>query len=852
MGAFKKLNKQDVYKDTYTAYKNWEVSNSEYETFKIYHTPLEPYTEQVYLLNSGDIVDNRYLPLVSKSIKHLYYNVSEDNSIDSGRYELYQQTSLLENNIRNFTDTVYLFSIPRRLVGTAIKPRSITLTGFTSDIEDNGEGSLVLTGTGEKVGDVIYTHGLLVITDLNIVQYFSNTALPGLSWKSTTELQTYNIHCRLRDYEFNVSQNPTIKSDTEGTVKSVFLQDYFNPYVTTVGLYNDAGELLGVGKLGQPLPKSKDTETTILVRFGVDFRERARLEVPPIPIPTITPTTTATQTPTETPTLTLTETPTETPTATLTETPTEPLDDCGGNISVFGGTAYPRIHNFDLGTATGDVVLNYNAWGAPDRFLIYWNDNLVIDTGYRGNSSDQSRLNSALNGLEDPVSGNTYPDFATYPATGYPPIVGLGQGQAIFEKTTAEPREVRVRAYGPIGTTVYDFSLSCPTDLNCDNSQIIAECIFEPQGFSGPAGQGAADGRMFAITTMPDGYLVGGRQVTYRDQPTAKLTYISPSGEPLPFGGGTLNINEQVTAVRNFGNYIIAGGTFTNINGNTVNRLAKFDLSGTLDSTFITNIGTGANGAINVLAEGDSNTIVIGGNNSTFNGTTINRLFKLNADGTLNSDSTNISFNNAVVSIDRDASGKYIVGGNFTNTGYSRIARLNSDLTLDNTFTPPAPNQNVTFVKALSDGKYLVGGSFTTIAGGSRRFLARLNNNGTLDTTFNMGSGFNYFPSAAIVTSDNKYVIGGRFFVVNDEYHYRLIRLNTDGTVDTTFNTGTGFSYFDPGTVLNVPDSVGNVVDNILDTGQEYIFIGGFTSYNGVLARKIAKVNYDGTSTLSF
>ena len=73
--------------------------------------------------------------------------------------------------------------------------------------------------------------------------------------------------CTLRESEFNFSLNPSLLSGSDGSVYGYVTSSYFNPYVTTVGLYDEAQNLLAVGKLAQPLPTSATTDTTILVNI---------------------------------------------------------------------------------------------------------------------------------------------------------------------------------------------------------------------------------------------------------------------------------------------------------------------------------------------------------------------------------------------------------------------------------------------------------------------------------------------------------------------------------------------------------------------------------------------------------
>jgi len=75
------------------------------------------------------------------------------------------------------------------------------------------------------------------------------------------------IVCTVDAGEFNMSQNPTITIDNLGTLRDFATGSNFKPYVTTVGLYNEANELLLVGKFAQPIPMSDTTDTTFVIRY---------------------------------------------------------------------------------------------------------------------------------------------------------------------------------------------------------------------------------------------------------------------------------------------------------------------------------------------------------------------------------------------------------------------------------------------------------------------------------------------------------------------------------------------------------------------------------------------------------
>lgn len=146
----------------------------------------------------------------------------------------------------------------------------------TSALKDDGEGNLIYSGSEgvfcadqSKVGNVIYSHGQLVVTDETIARYYSTYLRPIVRWKSNQPIYTYNVHCKVKDSEMNFSYNPTAISGSNGDIASNLKVEEFEPYMTTVGLYNDANELIAVAKLGQPIPKSSKTDMTIVVKIDL-------------------------------------------------------------------------------------------------------------------------------------------------------------------------------------------------------------------------------------------------------------------------------------------------------------------------------------------------------------------------------------------------------------------------------------------------------------------------------------------------------------------------------------------------------------------------------------------------------
>jgi len=168
-------------------------------------------------------------------------------------------------------DTIGVISIPSNLFGQYVKPGTFTLSNINSTLYDDGEGNII---TGSiKVGDIIYEHGVVVLTkesDFTLVSFVTGSNIT-CSFSSSLTIYETQYKCTMRENEFNFSQNPTLisGSSNSGVLYNFATGSYFSPYVTTVGLYDNAYNLLAVAKLAQPLPTSAVTDTSILVNLDL-------------------------------------------------------------------------------------------------------------------------------------------------------------------------------------------------------------------------------------------------------------------------------------------------------------------------------------------------------------------------------------------------------------------------------------------------------------------------------------------------------------------------------------------------------------------------------------------------------
>jgi uncharacterized delta-60 repeat protein len=282
---------------------------------------------------------------------------------------------------------------------------------------------------------------------------------------------------------------------------------------------------------------------------------------------------------------------------------------------------------------------------------------------------------------------------------------------------------------------------------------------------------------------------------------------------------------------------IILGGAFTFCRAVARNHIARLNADGTLDTTF--DPGTGTDGAVGTAVQSDGKIIIYGGFRR-YNDSPQKFVARLNSDGSLDPTFKLSSVVNNPASAVLQADGKILVSGNFSDTSFAqlRIVRLNPDGTLDNTFNSGTGGNDFVGVGAVRpDGKIVISGPFTTYNGIARNHLARLNPDGSLDTTFNPVVGATENFTAIVLQPDGKFILGGDFTDVNG-IHGVIRRINSDGSTDPSFNPGTGANL--------------SVYTAALQQDGKIIIGGNFTTYNGTPRIRIARLNLDGSLDTTF
>jgi uncharacterized delta-60 repeat protein len=300
----------------------------------------------------------------------------------------------------------------------------------------------------------------------------------------------------------------------------------------------------------------------------------------------------------------------------------------------------------------------------------------------------------------------------------------------------------------------------------------------------------------------------------------------------------------------------LVAGTFSRVNGANVAGLVRLDATGATDQAFSQSVGAASNvfrirryNAAGQYLLGSTGGIVSAG------GIIRNELLRLNANGTADASfdaGSGPDANGFVQEYAVQPDGKVVVTGSFisfNNVPAYGVVRLNANGSVDTGFSVGAGLDVVNSfalgyaVAVQTDGKILIGGDFTTFNGQPANGLVRLNANGSLDTSFGLDAALQSpYVEGLIIQPDGKLLVNGGFLLNNTSAS--LVRLLPSGSLDpsfspTAFTAGTiSTNGFDPATVLQ-PDG-------------KILVAGLFDPTNLTAATGVARLNTDGTRDLGF
>jgi hypothetical protein len=268
-------------------------------SYTVYQRDVFNSTKQLYYTNflissSGDPA------VVTQDINGILLNLRNGvtaSTLNQPNFENYLQNTLtqsrslptISNNYNEeyslLTDypIIGVITIPNKLYGNYINPGTfnINYTDYNNNsvnIYDNKEGELYINSN--KVGDIIYPHGLIIITNNTVTSVsiggfyafilndiFNRQTNLTVSFQSSYTIYETQIKCNIKSSEFTTTLNPSLISGSQGQVYNYATGSFFAPYITTIGLYNENQDLLMVAKLAQPLQSSPTTDTNILINI---------------------------------------------------------------------------------------------------------------------------------------------------------------------------------------------------------------------------------------------------------------------------------------------------------------------------------------------------------------------------------------------------------------------------------------------------------------------------------------------------------------------------------------------------------------------------------------------------------
>lgn len=291
---------------------------------------------------------------------------------------------------------------------------------------------------------------------------------------------------------------------------------------------------------------------------------------------------------------------------------------------------------------------------------------------------------------------------------------------------------------------------------------------------------------------------------------------------------------------------VLVGGQFRDVGGVSTSGLFKMRIDGRLDRRF--NQGLGPKGNVNKVVPLSGGKVLVTGSFSSWNGYARESMLRINQNGTVDTTFLAPIMAQGVNDFEVLSSGKIIVGTSSFNIPGARdyLLRLNADGSYDNTFLSglAGPQGFVNQVEVTSAGKIYILGYFNIVNGQTRRSIALLNADGSLDANFNSGSGLTYLGSLAAtltameVLSGNQIIVGGRFDTYNGTAVGKLIKIRTNGSIESNFSTGSGISYVQ----ANVIE-----IHQIMELPNSTVLVSGtFDTYNGTAVSKLIRLSSTG------
>lgn len=247
--------------------------------------------------------------------------------------------------------------------------------------------------------------------------------------------------------------------------------------------------------------------------------------------------------------------------------------------------------------------------------------------------------------------------------------------------------------------------------------------------------------------------------------------------KPIPYNSANITVIKELPNGK-----ILLGGDIHFYKDKSVNSLVRLNADHTLDKTFTFNNPDNLT-VLKAEFQSNGNIIVLAQHINPYgNSVEVCKIFQLNADGKILNQINSSLFACSLAIQNND---KIIIGGG----GGNSLHRYNSDLSDDPTFNSDNSfNASVTEIKVFGNSIYAAG-LFTAVNGVPKNSLVKLNSEGIIDNSFDVGIGSNGYEFSMTFQNDGKILISGNFLhIADNQSSYTMCRLNTDGTIDSSFS----------------------------------------------------------------
>jgi YVTN family beta-propeller protein len=375
--------------------------------------------------------------------------------------------------------------------------------------------------------------------------------------------------------------------------------------------------------------------------------------------------------------------------------------------------------------------------------------------------------------------------------------------------------------YSPTPTNTSTFTPT--TTLTPTKTPTSTKCLNSLVDFSFVVGSGISGGQVYDSYELSDGRIIlAGNFTSYRNTSVSGLCIIKNDGT---IDTTFTNTGVSTTNLTSIAVDEINGAIYCNSGSKNI---TKINLSGTVDTTFSSNIGTGFNLKVNKLlihsATTGSCSVICLGPFINFNSQTYYNVISLTQNGHVSPGTSFGQFDIIPLNVKKDSNNNLFFVGNFSTysgENYSRIVKLNPDGTINNGFSSYTFNNSVTNLEIDNQNNIYCVGNFTQYSSSTSNQVIKLSSSGqVLETTSNS---FGTINSISLNKNKDLVYLVGNFSAgtVSNIGFNNLISLNSDLSINYSFGSVPGFN----GTVNRI----------FTQSSDKLLITGTYTSYNNLI-----------------